>query len=40
MISKKWLVQITESSIDNLIKTFKKIPYFSYTENDLHTSAR
>lgn len=37
MISKKWLVQITESSIDNLLKTFTRMPYFFYTENDLHT---
>jgi hypothetical protein len=37
VISKKWLVQVTESSIDNLVKTFMKMPYFFYTENDLHT---
>jgi hypothetical protein len=37
MVSKERLVQITESSIDNLITTFKRTPYFFYTENDLHT---
>lgn len=36
MVSKEWLVQMTESSIDNLIGRFKKTPYFFYTENDLH----
>ena len=37
MVSEERLVQITESSIDNLIERFKKTPYFFYTENDLHT---
>jgi len=37
MVSKERLVQMTESSIDNLIERFKKTPYFFYTENDLHT---
>jgi len=37
MISKNRLVQITESSIDNLVKTFVKMPYFFYNEDDLHT---
>ena len=36
MVTKKQLVQITESAIDNLITTFKATPYFFYTENDLH----
>jgi len=36
MISKKQLVQITESAINRLIMTFKTNPYFFYTENDLH----
>ena len=36
MVTKKQLVQITETAIDNLIATFKEKPYFFYTENDLH----
>ena len=36
MVSKEQLVQITETSIDNLIQRFKKAPYLFYTENDLH----
>ena len=36
MVTNKQLVHITESAIDNLITTFKTIPYFFYTENDLH----
>lgn len=36
LVSKKLLVQITESSIDSLVTQFKKTPYFFYTENDLH----
>lgn len=36
MVSKKQLVQMTESAIDRLIKTFRANPYFFYTENDLH----
>jgi len=36
MIDKKKLVKITESAIDELITTFKRNPYFFYTENDLH----
>jgi len=37
MIAKQKLVEITESSIINLVETFKTLPYFFYTENDLHT---
>lgn len=37
MVSKEKLVQITETSIENLVERFKKTPYFFYTENDLHT---
>jgi len=36
MVSRKQLVRIIESSIDNLIITFRKNPFFFYTENDLH----
>jgi hypothetical protein len=36
MVSKERLVQMTESSIDNLIEKFTKTPHFFYTENDLH----
>ena len=36
MVSKKQLIEVTESAIDNLAKTFKKSPYFFYTESDLH----
>lgn len=36
MIKEEKLVQIVESAIDNLITTFKKSPYFFYTESDLH----
>jgi len=36
MVTKKHLVQITESAIDHLVTTFKKGPYSFYTENDLH----
>lgn len=36
MIDKRKLVEITESAIDELIKTFRGNPYFFYTENDLH----
>jgi hypothetical protein len=36
MVSKEWLVQKTQSSIDDLITSFKSTPYFFYTENDLH----
>lgn len=36
MITRKQLVQTTESAIDNLIATFKTTPYLFYTENDLH----
>ncbi len=35
-MEKTELVEIVESSIDNLIATFKETPYFFYTENDLH----
>jgi hypothetical protein len=37
MVTKEQLVQITETSMDDLINTFEKTPYFFYTENDLHT---
>ncbi|MCZ2808209.1 MAG: hypothetical protein O2V44_02525 [Candidatus Bathyarchaeota archaeon] len=36
MVTKKQLVQITESAIDHLVTTFKKGSYSFYTENDLH----
>ncbi len=36
MVTEEKLLQITESSIDDIIKTFKVTPYFFYTENDLH----
>jgi hypothetical protein len=36
VVSKKQLIEVTESAIDNLAKTFKKSPYFFYTESDLH----
>jgi hypothetical protein len=36
LIKKEKLVQIVESAIDSLIITFKKSPYFFYTESDLH----
>jgi hypothetical protein len=37
MVTKNQLVEITETAIDKLVKTFKAMPYFFYTENDLHT---
>jgi len=37
LIAKNCLVEIVEASIDNLLSRFKVIPYFFYTENDLHT---
>jgi hypothetical protein len=37
LVSKEMLVQITKSSIGNLIERFIKTPYFFYTESDLHT---
>ena len=36
MVTEEQLVQITESSIDDIITAFKVTPYFFYTENDLH----
>ena len=36
MVVKKQLFQVTESAINELITTFKRNPYFFYTENDLH----
>lgn len=36
MLTKKQLVRITESAIEDLIETFKATPYLFYTENDLH----
>jgi hypothetical protein len=36
MIPKDQLVKITEKSILNLIKTYRKTPYLFYTESDLH----
>lgn len=36
MVSKEQLVEITELSIDNMVKIFKQSPYFFYTENDFH----
>ena len=37
LVSKERLVQMTESSIKNLVARFEKTPYFFYTENDFHT---
>ena len=36
MVSKRQLVDIVESSINEFVRTFRKYPYFFYTENDLH----
>jgi len=36
MVSKEQLVRVTESAIDKLLVTFKEIPYFFYTEHDIH----
>lgn len=36
MVSKKSLVEIVESAIENLIMTFQKSPYLFYTESDMH----
>jgi hypothetical protein len=36
LIKEERFVQIVESAIDNLLMTFKKSPYFFYTESDLH----
>lgn len=36
MVSKEQLVEITELSIDKMVKTFKQSPYFFYTESDFH----
>jgi hypothetical protein len=36
MVSKRQLVNIVDSSINDLVRTFQKDPYFFYTENDLH----
>ena len=37
MVTKEELQKVVADSIDDLITTFKKYPYFFYTENDLHT---
>lgn len=36
LVSKKKLVQIVESAIENLIMTFQKSPYLFYSESDMH----
>jgi hypothetical protein len=36
MVSKKQLIEVAESAIDNLVTTFKKSPHLFYTESDLH----
>lgn len=36
MVTKRQLVQITETAIDDLTTIFNVTPYFFYTENDLH----
>lgn len=36
MVDEKELVKIIDAAIDELITTFKRNPYFFYTENDLH----
>jgi len=36
MTTKHELAEIVKLSIDSLIKTFQRSPYFFYTENDLH----
>lgn len=36
MLTKKQLVRITASAIEDLIEAFKATPYLFYTENDLH----
>lgn len=36
MVSREQLVDVVESGINELIRTFQKNPYFFYSENDLH----
>lgn len=36
LVSKEQLVEITELSVDNMVKTFRQSPYFFYTESDFH----